>query len=252
MPNGWSTAASADCTLWGAALGGGAYVARSAIGQDSASDLIYAAVRNAEAEAERIARLTDDLLLLARSDEDRLSLRLERTYVGSLLRRNAELAGSRLAAAGVTGRVEVRPGTCVRVDVDRIRQAVGNALRFAPGCSVIVLAGGGAGRVSPSASCRTRSSASLACIAADRAVTEGSAWTWPSSTPTPTRRPRRRSWRGAPAEEWLAAAALSARLTGHDGQVRCLGGWPAGARAAVPVPPGSHVYPATRPPGGGR
>ncbi len=140
MPNGWSTAASADCTLWGAALGGGAYVARSAIGQDSASDLIYAAVRNAEAEAERIARLTDDLLLLARSDEDRLSLRLERTYVGSLLRRNAELAGSRLAAAGVTGRVEVRPGTCVRVDVDRIRQAVGNALRFAPGCSVIVLA----------------------------------------------------------------------------------------------------------------
>ncbi len=49
MLNGWSTAASADWTLWGAALGGGAYVARSAIGQDAASDLIYAAVRNAEA-----------------------------------------------------------------------------------------------------------------------------------------------------------------------------------------------------------
>ena len=124
-------------------------MARSAIGQDAASDLIYAAVRNAEAEAERMARLTDDLLLLARSDEDRLSLRLERTYVGSLLRRSAELAGSRLAAAGATGRVEVRPGTCARVDVGRIRQAVDNlvdnALRFAPGGSVIVLAARAAG-----------------------------------------------------------------------------------------------------------
>ena len=98
--NGWSTAASADWTLWGAALGGCAYVACSAIGQDAASDLIYAAVRTAETEAERMA--------------------------------------------GVTGCVEVRPGTCARVDVDRIRQAVDdlvdNALRSAPGGSVIVLA----------------------------------------------------------------------------------------------------------------
>ena len=41
--NGRPTAAAADWTLWGATLGGGAYVARSAIGQDAAGDLIYAA-----------------------------------------------------------------------------------------------------------------------------------------------------------------------------------------------------------------
>ena len=110
---------------------------------------LTAAVRSAHAEAERLARLTDDLLLLARSDEDRFGLRLERTDIGALLRRTAELAGSRLAAAGVTGRVDVPPGTCADVDPDRIRQAVdnlvGNALRFAPPGSVIVLAARAAG-----------------------------------------------------------------------------------------------------------
>ena len=105
---------------------------------------LTAAVRGAHAEAERLARLTGDLLLLARSDEDRLGLRLERADIGALLERSAELAGSRLAAAGVTARVEARAGTCARVDADRIRQAVdnlvGNALRFAPRGTAIVLA----------------------------------------------------------------------------------------------------------------
>jgi signal transduction histidine kinase len=105
---------------------------------------LSAAVRGAHAEAERLARLTGDLLLLARSDEDRLSLRPERADIGALLTRSAELAGSRLAAAGVTTRVEVRAGTYARVDADRIRQAVDNlvdnALRFAPRGTAIVLA----------------------------------------------------------------------------------------------------------------
>ena len=37
------TAASADWGLWGATLGGGEYVARSALGQDASGDLMYAA-----------------------------------------------------------------------------------------------------------------------------------------------------------------------------------------------------------------
>ena len=41
--NGKPTAAAADWGLWGATLGGGEYVARSALGQDAAGDLIYAA-----------------------------------------------------------------------------------------------------------------------------------------------------------------------------------------------------------------
>jgi signal transduction histidine kinase len=105
---------------------------------------LTAAVRSAGAEAERLSRLTDDLLLLARSDEDRLSLRLERTDIGSLLARSAGLAGSRLAAAGLSCWVDVPSGTYADVDPDRIRQAVdnllSNALRFAPRGSVIVLA----------------------------------------------------------------------------------------------------------------
>ena len=44
--NGRPTAASADPTVWGATLGG-AYVARSAIGQDAAGALMYAASMSA-------------------------------------------------------------------------------------------------------------------------------------------------------------------------------------------------------------
>ncbi len=41
--NGQPTPAAADWGLWGATLGGGEYVARSAIGQDASGDLSYAA-----------------------------------------------------------------------------------------------------------------------------------------------------------------------------------------------------------------
>ena len=47
---------------------------------------------------------------------------------------------------------------------------------------------------------------------------------------------------GARAQDWLAAAGLPARLTGHDGRVCRLGGWPAVDGRPVPVPPGSRVY----------
>jgi two-component system, OmpR family, sensor kinase len=102
------------------------------------------AVRNAAAEAERLTRLTEDLLLLARNDEDRLSLRVECTDVRGLLESSARHAASRLAAAGLACRVDAEPGLAACLDADRIRQAidnlVDNGLRFAPGGSVIVLA----------------------------------------------------------------------------------------------------------------
>jgi len=106
-------------------------------------DELAAAVRSAAAEAERLSRLTDDLLLLARSDEEQFSLRLETTDIGKLLARSAGIAASRLAAAGVSCRVEAQDGMLAAVDGDRIRQAVDNlldnALRFAPRGSAIVL-----------------------------------------------------------------------------------------------------------------
>ena len=45
--NGKPTAAAADSGLWGATLGGGEYVARSAVGQTAAGDLTYAASMSA-------------------------------------------------------------------------------------------------------------------------------------------------------------------------------------------------------------
>jgi hypothetical protein len=41
--SGQPTPAAADWGLWGATLGGGEYVARSALGQNASGDLIYAA-----------------------------------------------------------------------------------------------------------------------------------------------------------------------------------------------------------------
>ena len=58
VQNGRPTAASADWTMWGATLGGGAYVARSAIGQDAAGDLLYAASMSA-VPADLAAALAD-------------------------------------------------------------------------------------------------------------------------------------------------------------------------------------------------
>ena len=44
---GRPTAGAADWSLWGATLGGGEYVARSALGQDAAGHLVYAASKSA-------------------------------------------------------------------------------------------------------------------------------------------------------------------------------------------------------------
>jgi signal transduction histidine kinase len=102
------------------------------------------AVRTAAEEADRLARITDGLLVLARGDAGRLDLQLAQTDLAALLGRSATLAGPRLAAAGVACRIDVPAGTCARIDPDRIRQAVdnllANAVRFAPAGSAIVLA----------------------------------------------------------------------------------------------------------------
>ena len=106
---------------------------------------LAAAVASAAEEAARLTRITDDLLLLARSDEATLTPRPEPTDIGVLLARSAEPAGARAAEAGVICRVEAPAGLEVLVDPDRIRQAVDNlldnALRFAPaGTEVVVSA----------------------------------------------------------------------------------------------------------------
>ncbi len=104
---------------------------------------LSAAVASAAEEADRLTRITDDLLLLARGDEVTLGLSLARTDVPHLLARSAERASARAAAAGVTCRVDAPAGLTAVVDEGRIRQAVDNltdnALRFAPRGTEVVL-----------------------------------------------------------------------------------------------------------------
>src|SRR5690242_3476093 len=97
---------------------------------------LSAAVASAAEETDRLTRITDDLLLLARGDEATLSVSPARTDVTLILARSAERASARAAAAGVTCRVDAPAGLMAVVDSGRIRQAVDNlidnALRFAP------------------------------------------------------------------------------------------------------------------------
>ena len=101
---------------------------------------------SAALEAERLTRITDDLLLLARGDEDKLSLQLERTDITALLAASAQRARARAGEAGVTCRVDAAPGLTAVVDAGRLRQAVDNlvdnALRFAPRGSEVVISAG--------------------------------------------------------------------------------------------------------------
>jgi signal transduction histidine kinase len=111
---------------------------------------LSAAVASAAEEADRLTRITDDLLLLARGDEATLSVSPARADVALLLKRSAERAGGRAAEAGVTCRVIAPAGLTAVVDSGRIRQAVDNlidnALRFAPRGSEVDLCAEKAGQ----------------------------------------------------------------------------------------------------------
>ena len=101
-------------------------------------------MHTAAEEADRLARITNDLLVLARGDAGRLELRLAETDPRDLLGRSTAVAGQRLDTAGVICRVDVPAGVRAHVDPDRVRQAIdnllANAARFAPAGSVIVIA----------------------------------------------------------------------------------------------------------------
>src|SRR5450432_245600 len=108
------------------------------------------AVARASEEVARLARITEQLLFLARSDEDGVAPQLERTNMRQLLTRSAEQAAARATAARVSCEVDAPAGLTANVDPDRIREAVDNmvdnALRFAPAGTAIQISGQIAGR----------------------------------------------------------------------------------------------------------
>ena len=101
------------------------------------------AVASAAEEAAGLNRLTDDLLLLARSDSDRMALRLGPTELGALLEKawRTLACGPSLPALFAGSKYPL--GLMAEIDADRIRQAVDNlvdnALHFAPTGTQIVI-----------------------------------------------------------------------------------------------------------------
>jgi heavy metal sensor kinase len=104
-------------------------------GSRSAEEL-ESALRSASEEADRMARLADDLLVLARADRGRLPVRRRPVDVGEVVRRAVDPFGARAAEKGVDLEVEVPEDLRADLDELRIVQALGNlvdnALRATP------------------------------------------------------------------------------------------------------------------------
>ena len=84
------------------------------------------AIRSAVEETDRLAQLAEDLLLIARSDQEQLSLRRERIRAAELLSRVADRFSNRAKAAGRVLEVDAPRGLDLDADASRLEQAVGN------------------------------------------------------------------------------------------------------------------------------
>ena len=102
------------------------------------------ALASASEEADRLARMAEDLLVLSRSRGGRLALYREPASLEALLDASAALFGARASTAGVAIRADADT-VAVFIDPVRVRQAVDNlvdnALRFSPGNAVVTISG---------------------------------------------------------------------------------------------------------------
>ena len=89
------------------------------------------AVRSASEETDRLSRLAEDLLVLARADRGRLPVRREPVEIASLVAGSVEAFAASAAGRGVEIEVRVPKDLLVDVDELRIRQALGNLLENA-------------------------------------------------------------------------------------------------------------------------
>lgn len=100
---------------------------------------LRSALRSGGEEVDRLSRLADDLLLLARADDGRLPLRRELVPIGPLARKVADAHATGAATRPIT--VAVPDGLRADVDPARIEQAlsnlIANALRHGDGEVVI-------------------------------------------------------------------------------------------------------------------
>jgi signal transduction histidine kinase len=112
-----------------------------ALSSDNSDGELHARVRSAAEEVDRLSKLADDLLVIARAEQGRLPLERQRLEVGEVL---DSVAGRFAAAAGSHGRAVRMEGSsrlCVEADRTRLEQAVtnmvSNALRHGGGSVVL-------------------------------------------------------------------------------------------------------------------
>jgi two-component system, OmpR family, sensor kinase len=91
-------------------------------------DELETALRSAAEEVDRLSRLAEDLLVVARSDQGRLPIKRERVDLRALLSRVGARFGRRAAGGGREIAVDVPAGLEAELDLLRIEQAVGNLL----------------------------------------------------------------------------------------------------------------------------
>lgn len=96
---------------------------------------LEASMRSVQEDVHRLQRLTDDLLLLARTRGGRIRVQRAQTSLSGLGRRTIQSVVSQAAGAGVTIDIDA-PDETVEVDPDRMEQALRNilenAIRAAP------------------------------------------------------------------------------------------------------------------------
>ena len=93
-----------------------------ALRRERSPEELRRALRSASEEADRLIRLADDLLVLARSDRGTLPLEIERVPARELLNRVA----ARFRTSGSEVRVAVPDGLELHADTLRLEQALGN------------------------------------------------------------------------------------------------------------------------------
>jgi two-component system OmpR family sensor kinase len=107
-----------------------------ALRRSRTADELERALRSAAEETDRLARLADDLLVLARADRGRLPIRREVVDVARMVGGTVDTFAARASERGVG--IDVRVPHELRADVDelRMRQALGNlldnGLRYVP------------------------------------------------------------------------------------------------------------------------
>jgi heavy metal sensor kinase len=121
-----------------------------ALRQSRSADELESAIRSAAEETDRLVRLAEDLLLVARSEQSELELRSVAVSADELLDATAARFTARASSAGRVIEVAAAPGLVVEVDrvhTDRaLANLVENALRYGGG-SVRLRAEGADGRV---------------------------------------------------------------------------------------------------------